>query len=141
MLITKYSIKTKAKPETIWKLWENVNDWPNWDQGIESSQIDGQFKPGSKGWLKPKRGPKVKFVIVEALQFEMFCTRSFLPLTTLHFSHTIEQAGEYSVVTHLIEMKGFFSFLFSRIIGPGIKKDLPTAMENLIQKAERLEKT
>ncbi len=59
----------------------------------------------------------------------------------LHFSHTIEQAGEYSVVTHLIEMKGFLSFLFSRIIGPGIKKDLPTAMENLIQKAERLEKT
>ena len=136
MLITKHSIKTKAKPEAIWKLWENVNEWPKWDHGIETSQLNGQFTAGSKGWLKPKGGPKVNFVIIEAVPFKKFHDRSILPLTKLDFIHTIEQEGEYSVVTHQVEMTGLLTFIFSKIIGSGIKKDMPTAMDNLIQKAE-----
>ncbi|PJD98889.1 MAG: polyketide cyclase/dehydrase and lipid transport [Leptospira sp.] len=136
MLITKHSIRIKVKPEAIWKLWEKIDEWPKWDHGIETSQLDGRFEAGSQGWLKPKGAPKVSFVIIEAVPFKKFHDRSFLPLTKLDFIHTIEQEGEYSVVTHQVEMTGLLTFIFSKIIGTGIKKDMPTAMEKLIQQAE-----
>ncbi len=137
MLIIKHSIKTKAKPEAIWSLWKNINEWSQWDHGIEASQLDGPFETGSKGWLKPKGGPKVNFKLLEVVPLKKFHDRSFLPLANLDFVHTIESDGEYSTITHQVEMTGLLTFLFSKVIGNGIKKDMPFAMEKLVQIAEK----
>lgn len=137
MVITKCSIKTKARPEAIWKLWENVDQWSAWDHGIEASHLIGSFVRGAKGWLKPKGGPKVSFKLIEVIPIKKFQNRSFLPLTKLDFIHTLERDGEYSVVTHQVEMSGLLTFIFSKVIGSGIRKDIPPAMEKLIQIAEQ----
>ena len=138
MLIIKHSIKTKAKPEAIWLLWENVSQWPKWDHGIEASNLNGPFKLGSKGWLKPRGGPKVKFEMIEVTPLLKFHDRSYLPLTQLDFFHTIEHEGDCIIVTHEVEMTGWLTFLFSKVIGTGIKKDMPSAMEKLVRMAEEL---
>ena len=137
MVIIKHSIKTKAKPEAIWALWSKIETWPTWDHGIEGGQVDGPFISGSRGWLKPKGGPRVKFLLIDVQENKRFHDRSFLPLTHLDFIHTIETDGEFTVVTHQVEMKGLLTFIFSRVIGTGIKKDMPTAMLKLSEIAEK----
>ena len=136
MIIIKHSIKTSATPEAVWKLWSAVENWPQWDHGIEAAALEGPFEKGTKGWLKPIGGPKVKFEILSAQKNVGFHDRSFLPLTRLDFKHSITQVNGETVVTHEVEMKGLFSFIFSRVVGSNIKKDMPSAMQKLIDLAE-----
>ena len=61
----KYSVKTKAKKEAIWKLWTDVENWKEWDKSVKWSNINGDFKIGTKGKLKPKEGPVTNFELIE----------------------------------------------------------------------------
>jgi hypothetical protein len=135
MLIIKHSIKTRAKPEAVWALWSRIDTWPAWDHGIQDGKIEGSFVTGAQGWLKPKGGPKVSFQLIEVVENIRFHSRSFLPLTQLDFIHTLERDGDSTVVTHHVEMKGLLTFIFSKVIGSGIKKDMPLAMAKLVEMA------
>ena len=137
MLITQHSIKTKASPESIWALWSDINTWKTWDHGIENGEIKGPFIEGANGWLKPKGGPKVKFKILRAEKNKIFHNRSSLPLTSLDFIHTLERDGDYTIVTQRVEMTGLLTFIFAKVIGSGIKKDMPSAMAKLVEMAEK----
>ena len=61
MWTTQASAVTKGSPEDVWRLWADVGTWPKWDDGIEWCRMDGPFREGSRGEMKPKGGPKVKF--------------------------------------------------------------------------------
>ena len=37
MLILKNTIETTATPEQIWRVWEDVETWKDWDHEIEFS--------------------------------------------------------------------------------------------------------
>ena len=137
MLIVEHSIKTKAAPESIWALWSDIKTWKNWDHGIEDGALDDVFREGTTGWLKPKGGPKVKFKILKAETNKVFHDRSSLPLTSLDFIHTLEKQGEYTIVTQRVEMTGLLTFIFAKVIGSGIKKDMPGAMAKLVEMAEK----
>jgi hypothetical protein len=136
MIITKHTIKTKAAPEVIWSMWSNVPAWNQWDHGIETGHLDGSFYKGTKGWIKPTGGPKLKFEIIHADEYKLFHDRSYLPLTHLDFIHTMRREGDMTVITYEVEMKGLLTFIFSKLIGSGIKKDMPSCMEKLVQIAE-----
>lgn len=137
MLIALHSIKTKATPESVWELWSNIKTWNTWDHGIENSEIEGAFMEGASGWLKPKGGPRVKFKILRAEKNRVFHDRSSLPLTSLDFIHTLERDGDYTIVTQRVEMTGLLTFIFAKVIGSGIKKDMPSAMAKLVEMAEK----
>jgi hypothetical protein len=136
MIVIRHSVRTKAKPEAIWALWSKIETWPIWDHGIEGGKVEGAFVTGAKGWLKPKGGPKVNFDLLDVQENRRFHDRSYLPLTHLDFIHTLEREGEFTIVTHQVEMKGLLTFIFSRVIGSGIKKDMPAAMAKLVEIAE-----
>jgi hypothetical protein len=136
MLITQHSIKTKAAPEAIWALWSDIKTWNTWDHGIENGEIEGAFTEGAKGWLKPKGGPRVNFKILRAETNKVFHDRSSLPLTSLDFIHTLSREGDYTIVTQRVEMTGVLTFIFAKVIGSGIKKDMPLAMAKLVEIAE-----
>ena len=137
MTIIKHSVSTKAKPEKVWELWSKVETWPKWDHGIEATQLVGSFKTGAKGWLKPKGGPKVKFELLDVQENKKFHDRSYLPFARLDFIHTLETNGNETIVTHDVQMTGLLTFLFSKVIGAGIKKDMPSTMERLVRVAEQ----
>src|ERR1700681_1183054 len=84
------SCETKASKESVWKLWSDVPNWPKWDDGLEWCRLDGPFAVGTKGELKPEGAPKVRFEITDVRQLESYSDVSFLPLTRLIFTHTLE---------------------------------------------------
>lgn len=136
MLIIKYSVKTTAKPEVIWELWSKIETWPIWDNGIVDGKVKGDFVTGTKGWLKPKGGPKVNFDLIEVRENKCFHNRLYLPFTQLDFIHTLEYEQKYTIVTHQVEMKGILTFLFSKIMGATIKTETRHAVEKLVKIAE-----
>jgi hypothetical protein len=56
----KEKIFINAVPEKIYPFYSNVNDWATWDPDVTSSSIDGDFVQGTKGRLKPMKGPEAK---------------------------------------------------------------------------------
>ncbi len=131
------TIKTNATREQIWSLWVDVENWKKWDNEVEFSQLNGNFEKGTYGILKTYKSPKAKFQIVLAKELEEFTTRSFLPLTQMDFIHKINEKDGETYITHGVKISGLLTFLFSRIIGQKILKELPKTMENLSKIAEK----
>jgi hypothetical protein len=137
MWTTEISRKTKAAKEQIWSLWTDVANWKVWDKDVETSDIFGDFKTGTKGFMKPTGGPKTKFEIFECTSFKSFTNRSFLPLCKTDFIHTLTETKDGLEITHKVLMTGLLTFLFSKVIGSKIKIGLPSAVEKLIEIAEK----
>jgi hypothetical protein len=133
-----HSVVTKdATKEQIWKLWSDVPNWNIWDKEVETSEIFGEFKVGTKGVLKPVGGPKTKFEMTECTNLKSFTDRSFLPLCKMDFIHTMTEAKGEIELTHKVVMTGFMTFFFSKVIGSKIKVGLPIAVEKLIELVEK----
>jgi hypothetical protein len=136
MLIIKHTVETKASADTIWKIWKDVRNWNTWDHGIEYSSIDGPFAEGTLGLLKPKKGPLVRTKLTQVVPGKMFVDESTLFFARIIVSHYLTEFQGKTQVTHQIEMRGPFAFLFAFLIGRTMKKNLPQEMQSMIQKAE-----
>ncbi len=129
------TIKTNASQEQIWALWTDVEHWNIWDEGVEFSKLNGEFQVGTSGILKPHNAPKSKFEIISVQELKEFTTRSSLPFAKMDFIHEMHQENGELHITHQIQITGFLTFLFSRVIGEKLIKELPIAMKNLSEKA------
>jgi Polyketide cyclase / dehydrase and lipid transport len=139
MLIAEASAVAAATAEDVWARWADVATWQEWDDGIEWCRLDGAFQAGSKGQLRPKGGPTVRFVLMEAAQGVGFRDRSFLPLARLDFTHRVEPVDGGVRITHRVEIGGPLGWLFGRVMGAGFREGLPQTVRSLAAAAERRE--
>lgn len=137
MLIIKHTVETKATAAAIWRIWEDVANWNTWDHGIEFSTINGPFKAGTTGTLKPKGGPLVHTTLTHVEPMKSFVDESKLFLGKIIVSHFLKEAGGKTEVTHQIEMTGPLSFLYAYMIGRTMKRNLPQEMRAMVKRAER----
>jgi hypothetical protein len=136
---TSFSARTKARPEQIWKFWNDVSRWSEWDRDVASSRLDGPFREGTRGYLKPKGGPGTRFLLTSVEPPHAFTSRSYLPLCTLDFIHTLRVEDGHTVVDHRVELEGPLAFFFRRVVGAAIARGLPGAVERLVHMAEASE--
>ncbi|RHX80274.1 SRPBCC family protein [Leptospira yasudae] len=127
---------TQANAAKLWKFYQDVSNWKRWDHEVEDSFLEGEFKTGSKGMLKPKGGPKTWFRLTEVREKEFFSDLTQLPLCKLEFKHELIPVPSGTKFVHTVTFTGPLSFLFSRVIGNRIREELPSAMKNLAQLAE-----
>ena len=129
---------TAAPRETIWSVWKDVADWPQWDDGIEEVTLNGEFAVGATGKLKPSGGPRFPFEVTEIKDGHAFTDVTKLPLARLTFAHELrdgDQQGETTIFQR-ISIEGPLTFLWSRVIGKDLKKDVPGTMRSLAEYAE-----
>lgn len=135
MLIIKHTVETTAAVAAVWEIWQDVAHWHTWDQGIEYSTLEGPFKAGATGTLKPKGGPLVQTVLKFVEPKKLFVVESKLPFARIIVSHFLSRINGTTHVTHQIEMIGPLAFFFALVIGRKMKKNLPHEMEALVKKA------
>ena len=131
-----HSVEVKSQPETVWKIWADVETWSQWDPDVLWSKLNGGFQEGSKGKLKPVTGPATTFAITKLILHQKFVSQSKVLFTRFIFSHEIKENDRCLTVTHKIKVSGLLSFLFKKIFGPQLAKGQPIAMMNLKQLAE-----
>lgn len=129
------SIETKVSKESIWRLYQDVQNWNKWDATVEYSNIDGKFEVGTKGKLKSNGGPQTSFVINKCNSFSSYTVSSVLPLSKLHFVHEIKEVGSKILITHKVEIVGLLSIIFGKLLGEKIIKDLPKTLNSLVEMA------
>jgi len=129
--------RTSATKEQIWNHWSDVDNWNTWDSTVEYSELYGDFREGTKGMNKPIGAPKYEFIITNCKTFESFTNRSYLPLCKVDFTVTLVETHNGLLITQRVEMTGFLSFFFSKVIGNKIGKGVYKGLEDLIESAEK----
>ena len=52
MFLFECAVTFEAEAATVWRIWTDVARWPEWDVSKEIAQMDGEFQPGTSGWVK-----------------------------------------------------------------------------------------
>ena len=130
-------VETSAPPEKIWAAWTDVDHWPQWDTELDSASLDGSFALGTRGRVKPKRGPAARISISELSPGESYTgtTRSLLCGLKVR-RHLTRKDGGATYFTHEVSFVGPLASVFGNLPGRRYRKALPRVMENLQKIAE-----
>ncbi|WP_424643137.1 SRPBCC family protein [Embleya sp. AB8] len=134
--IASAQITSSAAASAFFARWADMATWPQWNSDTEWVRLDGPFAAGSTGVLKPKGGPKTKFVIAE-LADDRFVDVSKLPGARMTFDHRVTETPDAGTgVTVTVTLTGPLSRLWNAILGKGIKATLQQDLEGLKAAAE-----
>ena len=129
-------ITSAAAPAAFFARWADMATWPEWNADTEWVRLDGPFATGSTGVLKPKGGPRTKFVIAELSDSE-FTDVSLLLGARLTFHHLIGATPDGgSEVRVAVTLAGPLARVWNLILGKGIKESLQRDLEALQAVAE-----
>jgi hypothetical protein len=123
-------ITSSAAPSAFFARWADMATWPEWNADTEWARLDGPFATGSTGVLKPRGGPKTKFVIAKVSE-EEFTDVSHLLGARLTFRHVVAVVPEGTRVRVAVSLTGPLTFLWNAILGKGIKESLQRDLEAL----------
>lgn len=132
-------VTTEVTKEQMWKLFADVNNWHTWDSEIEYAKIEGKFEKGNYFLLKPKKGPKVKIELSEAVENKKFVDLTRFPLAKMYGEHIFEETPIGLKITTTMKVKGILGFLWKKLVAQGIADALPIEMKHQIQIAKGLQ--
>jgi len=136
MWAREHTESTTATPDQLWLRYAQPATWPDWDREVAEVTTQGPVAVGTRGRLKPVRGPAVSFSFTEVTAGVSFTNVSRLPLARLALAHHIEATSAGSRFTHRITITGPLAPLFARVIGKATAATLPTTMRALARLAE-----
>jgi len=50
------SLDTTAEPAAVWRVWSDVNHWPEWNPHMTESRPDAPLRLGATGVINTKSG-------------------------------------------------------------------------------------
>jgi len=135
--IAEARVSSAALPSAFFARWADMATWPEWNTDTEWARLDGPFAAGSTGVLKPRGGPKVKFVIAALVAGREFTDVSMLAGARLTFRHLIEPVpGGGSTVRVTVTLAGPLGWFWNLVLGKGLKASLQPDLDGLAAAAE-----
>lgn len=138
MWSTEHSIQTSAAPEQIWRVWADVDSWPEWNEDIERIELVGRFARGGRIVMTPIGQEPIQLAIAEAAEPELFVDEADLGDVVVRTAHRVERRGdERSEVAYRMEITGPKADELGPELGPQISGDFPATLAALVAHAER----
>jgi uncharacterized protein YndB with AHSA1/START domain len=132
-----HSIATSALPEQVWRLWADVDGWPEWNGDIERIELDGSFAAGGRIVMSPPGQEAIELWIAEAVEPVLFVDEARLDDVVIRTTHRVERVGnERSRVTYRMEISGPAADTLGPQLGPAISGDFPETLAALVARAE-----
>jgi len=137
MWSTEHSVETTAAPETIWKLWTDVGDWPRWNADLDRAELTGPFAPGGEITMFPREDDPIELIIAEADEPKRFVDQADLGPVVVRTAHRVERLGpDRSRIVYRMEITGPEADTLGPQIGPEITSDFPDVLAKLAAVAE-----
>jgi hypothetical protein len=126
MWAVEHSIETSAKAQAVWRLWADVERWPEWNAGVERIELRGPFAVGSTILMTSPGEDPVELRITEAIEPELFVAEADGGEFVVRTTHRIEGVSdEPSRITYRMEITGPAADTVGSEIGPEISGDFP----------------
>lgn len=137
MAFREASLDTKTTPADVWRVWSDVNTWPEWNPDMKESRLDGALKLGATGMINTRSGGKHDVVVThyeEGRSFELESTA--LPGTKMAIRATIAPNGGGSRITQGFEPRGLLAPIVGPMMSGQILKTFNAVLGGLKQKVE-----
>jgi hypothetical protein len=126
-----HTVETDVPASRIWRLYEDVSTWPQWDEQAEVVTRDGPFATGSTGTMKFTGQDPLPYRLVKVEPEREFVDETLVGDLVIRVSHLLEPVGEERLrITYAAQIDG--PPAQAREIGPLITADFPQTMASLI---------
>jgi Polyketide cyclase / dehydrase and lipid transport len=135
----KHSIEGKVSRNAVWGLYSDVATWSEWHAGIEWIKLDGDFRVGTSGKIKPKGQDRLPFRLTNVDIDGSFSDETEIPGAgvSIGFTHTLESVGEgLTRITHHVTISGPAADYLGPAIGPEMAEEIPDTMYALMRMAQ-----
>jgi hypothetical protein len=135
--ITTAHARSTAAPAAFFERWGDMATWPEWNTDTEWVRLDGPFATGTRGVLKPKGGPRVKFVIDSLVPAKEFVDVSLLVGARLTFRHEVETLSTGGcAITVKVTLAGPLARVWAKILGAGFRSNTQPDLDRLVATVE-----
>ncbi|NGX62876.1 MAG: hypothetical protein KR126chlam6_00278 [Candidatus Anoxychlamydiales bacterium] len=115
MSIIEESVKTKALPNIVFKVWAD-------------KYITGGFEVGKKGHVINEKKKGIKFKIHEVKENESLTVIWYSHFVKLIFLHEVKKIENGSLIVCKVKLKGLFAFILRPLISNKIRKNLQMSL-------------
>jgi hypothetical protein len=134
---TQHSIETSARPEAIWRVWSDVERWPEWNADLERAELSGPFTAGQVVTMYPRAGEAIELTIAESKEPERFVDEADFGAVLVRTTHRVERGrGESSRIVYEMQITGPEADTLGTEIGPQISADFPDVLAALSEAAQ-----
>ena len=133
----KYETTTDVPAEKLFRAITDINNWSKWDDGLESTKLEGVARVGAAFTLKPKGGPNVKLTIDEIRPYCLVDT-AHLFLAKMRTSHEYVQNGDRTAICFQVEVWGLMGFFWRKVAGENQIKGATAQTQALINYARKI---
>ena len=139
MSVVEKQVVISATPETMFRIYQDVENWKRWDPDTKASTLSNGLTLGSKGMLTPAKGNTVPMEVTAVQANRYFTVTSKTILFRMDFDHELERTDGGTRVVHRVRMAGLLKPLLTRMLGPQVERGLPTTLQRLKAQAEAAE--
>lgn len=119
-------------PEHVYALISDAARWPDWSPDTEFVRRDGPLAAGTRGVMKLKGGPRLRYTIDTVRPDREYTDVTHLPGARVTFQHLVAPAeGGGSRLTAAVSVGGPLSFVWGRILGSGFRASVPSDLDRL----------
>jgi hypothetical protein len=132
-----HTLETTARPERIWAQMQAVAAWPQWDTGLASAELAGDFSAGAEGTMQfGSQGPR-PFLLAAVAPQNGFTALTRLPLAQVRHIHSQETSPMGTRMTHRIEISGPLAWFYGWSLGRRLRDGLAPGMRRLARLASQ----
>jgi hypothetical protein len=131
-----HRITVAASPESIFRIYEDVQNWPTWDPDTQRAFIDGPFQAGSAGRLTPSKGNTVPMLLTKVAPARCFTVESKIPLFRMVFEHKLISVAGATEVLHRVTFSGLLAIMLGPMLIKRLNAGLPVTLRKLKALAE-----
>jgi hypothetical protein len=131
------SQETKASPSEVWRVWSDVNTWPEWNPDMKESRLDGPLQLGTTGMINTRSGGKHDVVVThfeDGKSFELESTA--MPMTKMAIRATVTPIDGGARVSQAFEARGLLAPIVGPMMGGMILKTFSKVLAGLAEKVE-----
>jgi uncharacterized protein YndB with AHSA1/START domain len=133
-----YSVETTAGAEALWRLWTDIQNWPQWNAGIAKIDVDGPFEVGTTFTMTPPGDDPVTMRLASIVPGHVFTDVMDGGDFVVRTVHRLDATpGGGTRVTYRTEISGPAADQIGPEIGPQITADFPDVLAALTALAER----
>jgi len=137
VVIAETTTTSISPPSAFFARWADMVDLARMERGHRTGPLGRPLRNRTTGILKPKAGPKVKFVIESLVPDRGFIDGSLLVGARLTFHHLVEPLPDRGCTVRVpVTIQGPLAWLWKRILGKGLAASLEPDLARLVARAE-----
>lgn len=132
-----YSVTTDIGPQALWDLIGDVEGWVQWNDGIQSIELDGPLAVGTTFRMTPPGEETITSTVVDLQPGRLLTDLTEMHGLAIKVEHRLDpRPGGGTTVTYRVEVTGAVPDDVAEEVGIGVSADFPDVLASLVAAAE-----